>query len=74
MRLPTVHVHGLKDPGLDLHRALLDDYCSEEATLVEWDGGHRVPIKTKDVLPVVHAILDVAQATGVLRQSQCCVR
>lgn len=67
LRLPTIHVHGLKDPGLHLHRALLDDYCSKEARLVEWDGQHRVPIKTKDVLPVVDAILDVAQATGVLR-------
>jgi len=36
---------------------------------VEWDGQHRVPIKTKDVLPVVDAILDIAQATGVLRWS-----
>ncbi|KAI4119819.1 MAG: hypothetical protein LQ338_007231 [Usnochroma carphineum] len=67
LRLPTIHVHGLKDPGLHLHRALLDDYCSEQARLVEWDGQHRVPIKTKDVLPVVDAILDVAQVTGVLR-------
>ena len=67
LRLPTIHVHGLKDPGLHLHQALLSDYCSEEARLVEWDGQHRVPIKTKDVLPVVDAILDIAQATGVLR-------
>ena len=67
LRLPTIHVHGLEDPGLPLHQALLDEYCSEEARLVEWDGKHRVPIKTKDVLPVVDAILDVAQATGVLR-------
>lgn len=67
LRLPTIHVHGLNDPDLHLHRAFLNDYCSEEARLVEWDGQHRVPIKTKDVRPVVDVILDVAQATGILR-------
>lgn len=66
LRLPTIHIHGREDPGLNLHRALLEDCCSKEARLVEWDGQHRVPIKTKDVLPVVDAILDVAQSTGVL--------
>lgn len=67
LRLPTIHVHGREDPGLNLHRALLEDCCcSKKARLVEWDGQHRVPIKTKDVLPMVDAILDVAQSTGVL--------
>ncbi|KAF2172603.1 hypothetical protein M409DRAFT_49158 [Zasmidium cellare ATCC 36951] len=68
LRLPTIHVHGLKDAGLVLHRALSAAHCSPESTtLVEWDGQHRVPIQTKDVLPVVDAILDTAQATGTLR-------
>ncbi|KAL8737322.1 MAG: hypothetical protein Q9181_001778 [Wetmoreana brouardii] len=66
LRLPTVHVHGLKDPGLPLHQALLENCCSKDARLVEWDGQHRVPIKTKDVLPVAAAIVNVAQVTGVL--------
>ncbi|KAI4283258.1 MAG: hypothetical protein L6R38_002300 [Xanthoria sp. 2 TBL-2021] len=67
LRLPTVHVHGLNDPGLHLHQALLNDCCAKnETTLVEWDGTHRVPIETKDVLPVANAIIDIAQVTGVL--------
>jgi predicted esterase len=64
---PTVHVHGLQDPGLQLHRKLLDDFCSAGTTsLVEWDGGHRLPIKAPDVKKVTEAILNVAKQTGVL--------
>ena len=64
---PTVHVHGLQDPGLPLHRKLLDDFCAAETTsLVEWDGGHRLPIKASDVKKVTEAILNVAIRTGVL--------
>jgi hypothetical protein len=64
--LPTVHVHGLADPGLELHRRLLNDYCVPGTTrLVEWDGDHRLPIKAKDVQPVISAILNVAERTGV---------
>ncbi|KAL4926721.1 serine hydrolase FSH [Aspergillus undulatus] len=63
--LPTIHVHGLQDTGLMLHRVLLREYCSKNARLVEWDGGHRVPIKTKDVVPLVHEILQLVKQTGV---------
>ncbi|PGH17590.1 hypothetical protein AJ80_04769 [Polytolypa hystricis UAMH7299] len=67
LRLPTIHVHGLKDPGLAFHRQLLDDYCEKgSARLVEWDGEHRLPTKIKDVEPVVRHILEVARETGVL--------
>lgn len=61
---PTVHVHGLEDPGLPLHRQLLDKYCADgSARVVEWNGEHRVPIKQKDVGGVVEAILQVAKDT-----------
>jgi predicted esterase len=63
---PTLHVHGSADAGLHLHQKLLNDYCKEgTATLVEWDGGHRIPIKSKDVERVVDAIYDLAESTGV---------
>jgi hypothetical protein len=66
LHLPTVHVHGLQDPGLHLHRRLLEDCCEEESTrLMEWNGNHRVPIKTADVAALVEAILAVAKETGV---------
>ncbi|KAF2400524.1 hypothetical protein EJ06DRAFT_530493 [Trichodelitschia bisporula] len=68
LRYPTIHVHGLADKGLHLHRRLLDQYCDKKtATVVEWDGDHRVPIKSKDVVPVVDAILDVARQTEALK-------
>ena len=71
LRLPTVHVHGLKDAGLHLHRKLLDTYCNAHTTtVVEWDGDHRIPLKSVDVNKLVGATLQVAVKTGVLKQSQ----
>lgn len=67
LKTPTLHVHGLQDPGLDFHRALLKDYCKPKTTrLVEWDGGHRLPIHAPDVDKVVSGILAMAYETGVL--------
>lgn len=64
IRRPTVHVHGLLDHGLAHHQEMLGTCCAAgSATLVEWDGAHRVPIKTKDVGVVVAAILDVVRLT-----------
>ena len=63
---PTVHVHGMRDPGLHLHRKLYKDYCRRNATvLVEWEGGHRVPIKTRDVENVMEAIYNTAERCGI---------
>jgi len=65
LEIPTVHVHGLLDPGLHLHRRLKDQYCEPSSvTLVEWEGIHRVPIKSKDCQMIVDAIMDVARKTG----------
>jgi len=66
LRKPTLHVHGMADPGLHLHRKLLNDYCEDgTTTLVEWEGAHRIPLKSKDVDRVVDAIYDMAEGTGV---------
>ncbi|KFY00087.1 hypothetical protein O988_03529 [Pseudogymnoascus sp. VKM F-3808] len=66
--IPTIHVHGLRDPGLHLHRRLLDGYCEKGSTrLVEWDGDHRLPIKNRDVTSVVKEILSVSMLTGALK-------
>ncbi|KAB8437405.1 hypothetical protein FH972_025083 [Carpinus fangiana] len=68
LRVPTIHVHGLQDPNIGLHRKLLHRYCDpENATLLEWDGAHRVPIKLKDVNAIVDHVFSVAQEVGVLR-------
>ena len=67
LRIPTIHVHGMKDPGLELHRKMLRLYCDEsQVKLIEWDGEHRVPIKTKDVTIIVEEILSMARDTGIL--------
>ncbi|KAI5241782.1 hypothetical protein E4T42_07913 [Aureobasidium subglaciale] len=57
LNIPTIHVHGLQDPGLVLHRNLLEQFCERSVTrLVEWAGPHRLPIKTADVEAVVREI------------------
>lgn len=69
LRLPTIHVHGTRDQGLLRHRRLLEDYCEKGSTrLIEWEGEHRVPIKSRDVIVIVNQILDVAKQTGLLRE------
>lgn len=67
LTLPTVHVHGLQDPGLPGHRELLKNYCVPGSTrLVEWNDGHRLPFKTADVQSIVSATLVAASEAGVL--------
>jgi hypothetical protein len=64
---PTIHIHGLKDPGIASHRMLLERYCDPKtSTLLEWDGDHRLPIKTKDVTDITRQIVSLARSTGVL--------
>lgn len=67
LRLPTIHVHGLSDPGLLLHQDLLEHFCTEEsATVVEWGGAHRMPIKTADVQKVVTEMYRIAAESGAI--------
>lgn len=61
LRMPTIHVHGLRDVGIEMHRELLYKYCQKGSTrLVEWDGDHRVPIRTKDVAAIVAEMMYIA--------------
>ncbi|KAG4031504.1 hypothetical protein MFRU_009g02750 [Monilinia fructicola] len=67
LTLPTIHVHGMKDPGLDYHKELLNIWCERgSAQLIEWDGNHRIPIKSADVEAVVTPMLALAKKLGVL--------
>ena len=70
LRAPTLHVHGLRDEGLELHRRAVEDYCAPgTTTVVEWDGPHRVPIKKADVEKVVQAFVElVDERRRALRQ------
>lgn len=66
LRLPTVHIHGLKDEGLSLHRRCVEDYCAAgTTTVIEWDGPHRIAIKKNDVDRMVEAWTSVADEYGV---------
>jgi hypothetical protein len=64
---PTLHVLGLQDPDVARHRILLARYCKPgTARRVEWDGDHRLPIKTPDVTAVTGKILEMAEDTDVI--------
>ncbi|EOD50031.1 putative citrinin biosynthesis oxydoreductase protein [Neofusicoccum parvum UCRNP2] len=66
LKLPTFHVHGLKDQGLHLHRQLYEWFCAEDSKeLLEWEGDHRVPVKTSDVQRFVDKMLIVSRKAGV---------
>lgn len=66
LKISTLHVHGMADAGLHLHQKLLDEYCEAgTATLVEWEGAHRIPLKSKDVDRVIAAIYDLTETAGV---------
>ena len=69
LELPTIHVHGLRDPGLDRHRKFLHENFDQRHTrVIEWDGEHRVPIKSKDVGAIVEEILPLARCAGIFDQ------
>ena len=62
LRTPTLHVHGMRDGGLELHRDLVGCFASPIHTrLVEWDGAHRIPFRGVDVEKIAEAILEVAR-------------
>lgn len=66
LRVPTIHFHGLDDPGLGYHQVLLEEWCDQTTTsLLEWNGNHRLPFKTPDVKLLVDKILVFAKQTGV---------
>jgi predicted esterase len=66
LRIPTLHVHGLKDEGLSLHRILVENYCAPgTTTLVEWDGPHRLAVKRSDVDNMIDAWVKLADEYGV---------
>lgn len=71
LKAPTVHLHGLRDPGLEQHRELYRDYCTtNNAVLLEWDEAHRVPFRPIDVKRVVEETLKIAK----VRKHSCLLR
>ncbi|KAK3614111.1 hypothetical protein LTR56_027475 [Elasticomyces elasticus] len=65
LSVPTLHVHGLRDPGLAMYREMLEQCCDESSLRVmEWEGAHQVPIKTSDVATLAQTILSLAKRSG----------
>ncbi|GAB1312814.1 putative esterase afoC [Madurella fahalii] len=67
LQVPTVHVHGLLDEGLEWNRKMERQYCEESSTaVVEWPGPHRVPLKTEDVTKVTAEVYKLARRCGIV--------
>jgi len=65
LQVPTSHVHGSRDPGLELHRNFYRRHCTRDSSIpLEFDQDHRVPIKTREVNALVEAICLTAVKTG----------
>lgn len=65
LEIPTLHVHGLLDEGIEMHRFMMEDFCdAKTAKVVEWQGGHRMPLKTSDIEAVTSAIRALAVETN----------
>lgn len=64
IKLPSVHIHGRKDPGLDESRKLASLYDDAAQTIVELDIGHCPPRRTSDVNVVAAAIRKVISDVG----------
>ncbi|KAF5230679.1 hypothetical protein FANTH_13748 [Fusarium anthophilum] len=68
LHLPTLHVHGLRDERIARHRELIEFCRADTAGVLEWDGDHRIPIKSTDVAELVDSIIHTAKAAGVFLQ------
>jgi hypothetical protein len=66
LRIPTLHVHGLRDKNLHLHQQLFEDFCDPGSRkLVVWDGEHRLPLKLNEVSPITYQIRELAKQSGI---------
>lgn len=66
LAIPSIHIHGSQDPGMHLHKKMLEQYCDPDtSSLVQWDGDHRVPIKKVDVDKICAEIYRVARREGI---------
>lgn len=64
LQKPTLHVHGLQDPSLELHRTMLQDYCDPSfAELIEWNAGHRLAFRSEDIKKITDGILRAAKVS-----------
>ena len=62
LQTPTLHVHGLQDGGLDMHRHLLKHFTSPaKSRLIQWYGAHRIPIQSTNVKEITEGILEMAK-------------
>ena len=72
LETPTLHVHGLLDGGLDMHRHLLKHFTSPaKSRLIQWYGAHRIPIRSTDVTEITEGILEMAKVRGNSKRMIC---
>jgi hypothetical protein len=62
--IPSIHLHGSQDPWRSESEMLAADFFDEHSsTIIEYTGGHQVPIQEKDTSRIVLAIRRLAAET-----------
>ena len=65
IHIPTIHVQGIQDFVLLQSRRLLEHYCDvQSTTLLEFEGGHHLPVSLEDNKKLADMILDVWHRQG----------
>lgn len=58
LQIPSIHVRGLRDPWLlEGDRLLKTYYDEDQALIVEFNGGHQVPMAKKDVSQITKGVM-----------------
>lgn len=61
--LPSIHLQGSQDPWRPESERLLEDFFTkEQATVIEFTGGHQVPVSDNDTAKIVEAIRRLAES------------
>lgn len=61
LRVPSVHLHGLQDPWVAKSRMLTDCFHPDAAVIMEFDEGHCIPTKAKDIERIATLTIEASQ-------------
>lgn len=69
LEVPSLHLHGLRDPWLAGSRVLTKCFQPDNAVVMEFEGGHHIPTKRKDIerLAALAVEINKEQVMGLQR-------
>ncbi|KZL83309.1 oxidoreductase [Colletotrichum incanum] len=64
IQVPSVHVHGLQDPSLDIQQRMVSHFQRERREVIQCNVGHWIPSQRRDVEAIIDKILSISQPAG----------